>query len=104
MSRQPLITGACCPKSDDSVTQLRLEEGHTVGVMGLGTVLEQLLAMSRTPDHVTNEELLGMMRAQKNYISSNPNVEAKYAAALRREYAAFYGRRVKLQAAQRKQT
>jgi len=99
MSSQPLMTGACCPKSDDSVTQLRLEEGHTVGMMGLGAVLEQLLAMGRTPDQVTNEELLGMVRAQKNYISSNPNVEAKYAAALRRKYAAFYARRVNLQAA-----
>ncbi len=99
-----MVTGACCPKSDDSVIQLRFEEGHTVGIMGLGAVLEQLLAMGRTSDQATNEELLGMMRAQKNYISSNPNVEAKYAAALRREYAAFYGRRAKLQAAQTKQT
>jgi len=99
MSSQPLMTGACCPKSDDSVTQLRLDEGHAVGILSLGAVFEQLLAMGRTPDQVTNEELLGMMRAQKNYISSNPNVEAKYAAALRREYAAFYARRVKLQAA-----
>ena len=95
MSSQPMMTGACCPKSDDSVTQLRLEEGHTVGIMGLGTVLEQLLAMGRTPDQVMNEELLGMVRAQKNYISSNLNVEAKYAAALRREYAVFYARRIR---------
>jgi len=57
--------------------------------------LEQLLAMGRTPDQVTNEELLGMVRAQKNYITSKPDIEARYAAALRREYAAFYGLRVK---------
>jgi hypothetical protein len=89
-----MTTGACCPKSDDRVTQLRLEEGHTVGIMGLGAVLEQLLAMGRKPDQVTNEELLGMVRARKNYISSNPNVEARYAAALRREYAVFYAHRI----------
>ena len=88
-----MMTGTCCPKSDDCVSQLRLEEGHTVGIMGLGAVLEQLLAMGRAPDQVTDEELLGMVRAQKNYISSNPNVEAKYAAALRRDYWAFYARR-----------
>ena len=93
MSSQPMMTGACCPKSDDSVTQLRLEEGHTIGIMGLSTVLEQLLAMGRTPDQVTNEELLGMARAQKNYVTPKPEIEAKYAAALRREYAAFYARR-----------
>ena len=90
-----MMTGACCPKSDDYVTQLRFEEGHTVGIMGVGIVLEQLLAMGRPPDQVTDEELLGMVRAQKNYISSNPNVEAKYAAALRREYAVFYARRIR---------
>lgn len=99
-----MMTGACCPKSDDRVMQLRFEEGHTVGIMGLGTVLEQLLAMGRPPDQVTNEELLGMVRAQKNYISSQSSIEAKYAAALRREYAAFYARHVKPQAVQRKQT
>ena len=93
MSSQPMMTGACCPKSDDSVTHLRLEEGHTIGIMGLSTVLEQLLAMGRTPDQVTNEELLGMARAQKNYVTPKPEIEAKYAAALRREYAAFYARR-----------
>jgi len=80
MSSQPMMTGACCPKSDDSVTQLRLKEGHTVGIMGLSAVLEQLLAMGRTPDQVTNEELLGMVRAQKNYITSKPDIEARYAA------------------------
>ena len=90
-----MMTGACCPKRDDNVTQLRLGEGHTVGIMGLSAVFEQLLAMGRTPDQVTNEELLGMVRAQKNYISSNPSVEAKYAAALRREYAVFYARRIR---------
>ena len=95
MSSQPMMTGACCPKSDDSVTQLRLREGHTVGMMGLNTVFEQLLAMGRTPDQVTNEELLGMMRAQKNYITSKPDIEALYAAALTREYASFYARRLK---------
>jgi hypothetical protein len=68
MSAQPMTTGACCPKSDDRVTQLRLEEGHTVGIMGLGAVLEQLLAMGRKPDQVTNEELLRMVRAEKLYL------------------------------------
>jgi hypothetical protein len=94
MSSQPLMTGACCSKSDDSVTQLRLGKGDTVGVVGLSVVFEQLLAMGRTPGQVTNEELLGMVRFQKNYISSNPNVEAEYTAALRREYASFYARRI----------
>lgn len=93
MSSQPLMTGACCLRSDDSITQLRLGEGHTVGIMGLGAVFEQLWAMGRKPDKATDEELLGMVRAQKNYITSKPKVEAQYAAALRREYASFYARK-----------
>jgi hypothetical protein len=95
MSSQPLMTGACCPKSNDSATQLRLEEGHTVGLMGLGTVFEQLLMMGRKPDQATDAELLAMVRARKNYISPQPSIEAKYAAALRREYAAFHARKLR---------
>ena len=95
MSSQPTMTGACCPKSDDSVTRLRLREGHTVGMMGLNTVFEQLLAMGRKPEEASDAELLGMARAQRNYITSKPDIEALYAAALRREYAAFCARRAK---------
>jgi len=95
MSSQPMMTGACCPKSDDRVTQLRFEEGRTVGIMGLNAALEQLWALGRKPDEATDAELLGMVRAQRNYITSKPDIEALYAAALRREYASFYARRVK---------
>ena len=95
MSSQPLMTGACCPKSDNSVTQLRLGEGHSVGLMSLNSVFEQLRAMGRNPEEVTDEELLGMIRAQKNYITPRPAIEATYAAALRREYATFCAQRVK---------
>lgn len=95
MSDRPMMMGACCAKSDDSITQLRLDEGRTVGIMGLNAVFEQLWAMGRKPDEATDEELVGMVRAQKNYIMSKADVEAKYAAALRREYAAFYARKNK---------
>ncbi len=94
MSERPMMTGACCAKSDDSVTQLRLsDDGHTVGIMGLGAVFAQLWALGRKPDEATDEELVGMVRAQKNYIMSKAEVEAKYAAALRRAYASFYARK-----------
>jgi hypothetical protein len=95
MSSQPMMAGACCPKSDDRVMQLRLWEGHSVGIMGLNMVFEQLLAMGRKPEEVTDAELLGMARTQRNYIPSKPDIEALYAAALRREYASFYARRAK---------
>jgi len=95
MSSQPMMTGACCPKSDDSVTQLRLREGRSVGILGLNAALEQLWALGRKPEEATDAELLGMVRAQRNYITSKPDIEALYAAALRREYASFYARRVK---------
>lgn len=94
MSDRPTMTGACCPKGDSSVTQLRLsEDGITVGIVGLKEVFEQLLAMGRTPDTVTEEELVGMVRAQKNYIPHQASIEAVYSAALRREYGVYCERR-----------
>jgi hypothetical protein len=87
MSNRPQMTGACCPKGDSSVTQLRLsEEGGTVGIVGLKEVFGQLLAMGRTPEDLTQDELVGMVRARKNYIPHQANIEAVYSAALRREY------------------
>jgi hypothetical protein len=59
---------------------------------GLGSVFEQLAAMGRRPEEADDEEVLGMARAS-NWISSNPDVEAKYARALREAYAAFLARR-----------
>ncbi|MBN1890736.1 MAG: hypothetical protein JW850_22265 [Thermoflexales bacterium] len=53
MNGRPTMMGACCPKGDDSVTQLHLGEGHTVGIMGLNAVFEQLLAMGRKPESWT---------------------------------------------------
>jgi hypothetical protein len=97
MGNPPWMTGPCCPKGDVSVTQLRLsDDGHTAGIVRLGAVFEQLLAAGRAPDAVTDEELLGMVRAQRNYITPKASAEALYAAALRREYAAFHARRARL--------
>ncbi len=95
MSSQPRITGACCPKSDDSVTQLFLREGHSVGILGLSAAFEQLWLLDRKPEEATDIELLDMVRAQRNYITPKPDVEALYAAALRREYTAFHARHAK---------
>jgi hypothetical protein len=97
MSDKPVMDGgACCPKSVSGVTQLRLAQGgRTVGIVGLDTVFEQLLAMGRAPDEATDTELVGMVRAH-NYVPSSASVEATYAAALRRAYAAFYARRQSL--------
>lgn len=90
MSDRPQVSGICCPKGDSSVTQLRLsEEGGTVGIVGLKEVFGQLLAMGRTPEDVTQGELVGMVRAQKNYIPAQAEIEAVYWAALCREYVVF---------------
>ncbi len=87
------MTGACCPRNDDGVTQLSLGAGPTVGVRGLNSVFEQLWALGRNPEQAADAELVGMVRAQKNYIPAQADVEARYAAALRRAYAAFCARR-----------
>ena len=85
MRDRPADTGACCPQAVSGVTQLKLGgEGQTVGVMGLDTVFEQLLAMGRAPDEVSDAELLDMVRAARNYIPSR-----------RRAYRAFRGRQTR---------
>ena len=95
MRDQPISTGACCPKDVSGVTQLKLgDEGHGVGISGLEAVFEQLLAMGREPDEVSDTELVDMGRAARNYIPSRQETEAKYATALRRAYVAFYARRL----------
>ena len=62
------MTGACCPKSDDSVTQLRLREGASVGILGLNAALEQLWALGRKPEEATDAEAIrDGARAEKLY-------------------------------------
>jgi hypothetical protein len=75
------------------ITYLKLGlEGATVGMSGLEIVFEQLATVGRRPEEAGDEELLGMARAS-NWISSNPDVEAKYVCALCEAYAAFLARR-----------
>lgn len=55
MSDQLLMTGACCPKRDDAVTQLRLsDDGRSVDIMGLNAAFEQLLVTGWTPEARVN--------------------------------------------------
>lgn len=94
MRDKPMMGGACCPKNVSGVTQLKLGDGDpSVGIVGLEAVFEQLLALGRMPEQATDNELLEMVRAARNYIPSRREAEAKYAAALQRAYSAFYARR-----------
>jgi len=84
--------GACCLPDVSGVTYLQVgPRGVTVGMMNLDAVFKQLLAMNRRPEEATDTELLGLAR-RFNYIPDRPGVEADYAAALRRAYAAFCAR------------
>jgi hypothetical protein len=88
------MNGSCCPQGDVNVTQVDLfGDGRTVGLVGLQMVFEQLVILGRQPDDVTADELVAMVKAQKNYIPDRPR--AAYGAALLREYAAYWTRRSK---------
>ena len=96
MSDRPQMVGGCCGGRDDSVTQIQLyADGRTVGIRGLPTAFEQLCMRGRTPEDVTDAELLEVVRAQHNYVVGKGEIEARYAAALRREFAAFCARPLK---------
>jgi hypothetical protein len=90
MSEMPPNSGACCLPNADGITYIKIGvQGHTVGMRGLDTVFQQLLAVGRQPEDATDTELIVMAR-KSNYIPYREIVEADYAAALRRAYAAFY--------------
>ncbi|MER3544549.1 MAG: hypothetical protein C4311_08080 [Chloroflexota bacterium] len=78
------------------MTQIALaENGRTVGLIGLRAVFDQLMLMGRRPEEVTAEELVALVRAQKNYIPDR--AKAAYGAALLREYAAYWAQRSKIE-------
>jgi hypothetical protein len=56
---------------------------------GLDKIFQQLFVMGRRPEDATDAELVGMAR-KFNYIPYQEAVEADYAVALRRAYAAFH--------------
>lgn len=90
MNRIPSGSGACCLPNVDGITYIKIgSQGHTVGMMGLDKVFQQLYAMGRRPEDATDDELVGMAR-RFNWIPEKESVEADYGVALRRAYAAFY--------------
>ena len=95
MGDAPADRGACCLPNVGGVTYLKIgARGVTVGMMGLDRVFEQLFVLNRSPEQASDAELIGMAR-RFNYISSRPQIEADYADALRRAYAAYYARQEK---------
>ncbi len=92
MTDRPQMAGGCCGSRDDGITQIRLDEARSAGIRGLATALGQLRLRGRTPEDVADAELLEVVRGQQNYVTPRPEVEALYAQALRREFAAFCAR------------
>ena len=89
MDKTPSSDGACCLPNGEGLTYLKVgPHGVTIGMMNLDAAFRQLAAMGRRPEEVADTELLGMAR-RFNYIPNRPNIEADYAAALRRAYTAF---------------
>lgn len=84
--------GTCCLPSVDGVTYLKIGARQIiVGIQGLDTICQQLYSIGRMPEEASDEELIAMAR-RHNYIRSNAEVEADFAAAFRKAYAAFYTR------------
>lgn len=95
MSGNSFGIGACCPPAAEGITYLKIGARHvTVGLQGLETLFGQLYALGRQPDEASDEELLALAR-RRNYIRSNAEVEADYAAAIRKAYAAYHARQEK---------
>lgn len=82
----------CCLPQADGLTYLKIGPGQiVVGMIGLETIFKQLLIWGRSPEEIGDAEIIGMAR-KSNYIRSDPEAEANYAAALRKAYASYYER------------
>jgi hypothetical protein len=87
--------GACCLPAVDGLTYLKIGARQiTVGIQGLDTIFQQLYAMGYKPEETSDEELITIAR-RRNYIRSNTDVEADYAAAFRKAYVGYYARQEK---------
>jgi hypothetical protein len=83
----------CCGGSREEIVQVDIyRDGRGIGLVGLRTIFEQLLALGRAPDASVQDELLNMVAA-KNYVP--PRAEPEYAVGLLRGYAKFYAKKSK---------
>jgi len=77
----------CCGGQPEEIVQVDVYgDGRRIGLAGLTTIFDQLLAMGRAPNTSVKDELVKMVVA-KNYVPSKD--ELIYGAALVREYAKF---------------
>jgi hypothetical protein len=80
-----------CACTAQGLPVMRIDVGGvTVGLAGLGAILEQAYALGKKPDQVTKNQLLETVKVY-NYIPAG--TEAEYAEALLREYAALCRRK-----------
>lgn len=90
MGKIPIGTGACCLPNVQGLTYIKVgSKQHVVGMQNLGVIFQQLYLLKRNPQETSDEELVGMAR-KFNYITSKPQIEADYAAALRQAYASYF--------------
>lgn len=86
----PINTGACCPPAVDGVTYIKVgPKNNVTGMLNLDSIFQQLYQAYRQPQQTPDEELVTMAR-KFNYIPRKPEIEADYAAALRKAYTSYY--------------
>lgn len=93
MGKPPFGSEACCLPAADGISYIRIGDRQIViGMRNLDVIFEQLWLLNRTPEQVSEDELIGMAR-KFNYISRTPSTEKDYAEALGRAYRTYYERR-----------
>jgi hypothetical protein len=81
--------GCACGTSVPGLRKINFPDGDQVGLIGLDEMMHTFFREGKVPDDAAARELIDRLR-EKNYISSNPSVEAIYQQALLTEYRRYF--------------
>ena len=81
--------GCVCGTSIPGLRKIIFPDGDQVGLIGLDEKMDILFREGKVPNDAAAMELIDRLR-EKNYISSNPSVEALYQQALLTEYRRYF--------------
>ncbi len=82
-----MIGSGCSCNGSPGIWYIAIK-GSQIGVLGMQDIFEQWSKEKKTPETLTDEEILDSLRKSHNYIGAG--LEPDYAAEIRRAYQCFH--------------